>query len=89
MEEPLISVVIPAYNERDFVAEALGSIRNQSYDRLETIVVANACTDDTAKVARELASRVIETPRQGISHAKNLGIQMHKEISFLLWTLIV
>lgn len=73
MEEPLISVVIPAYNERDYVAEALKSIRKQSYNRLETIVVANACSDDTAKVAREFANLVIETPKQGISHAKNIG----------------
>jgi glycosyltransferase involved in cell wall biosynthesis len=73
MEEPLISVVIPAYNERDYVVEALKSIRNQTYDKLETIVVANACSDDTAKVAREFANRVIEVPEQRISHAKNVG----------------
>ena len=73
MIKPLISVVIPAYNERDYVAEALKSIRKQSYERLETIVVANACSDDTAKVAREFANQVIETPEQGISHAKNIG----------------
>ncbi len=73
MEEPLISIVVPAYNERDYVAEALKSIRNQTYQRLETIVVANACSDDTAKVAREFADNVIEVPKQGISHAKNIG----------------
>jgi glycosyltransferase involved in cell wall biosynthesis len=75
MKEPLISVIMPAYNEKDYVAEALKSVKRQSYDRTETIVVANSCTDDTAKVAREFATRVIETTEQGISLAKNLGFQ--------------
>jgi glycosyltransferase involved in cell wall biosynthesis len=73
MTEPLISVVLPAYNERDTVVRALKSLHNQTYERLETIVVANACDDDTAKVARDFATRVIETSTQGISHAKNIG----------------
>ena len=55
MEEPLISIVIPAYNEREYIAEAIRSLRGQTFDRLEVIVVANACSDDTAKVARESA----------------------------------
>jgi glycosyltransferase involved in cell wall biosynthesis len=71
--EPLISVIIPAHNERDYIAEALKSSQRQTYERLETIVVANACSDDTARVAKEFANTVIETPTQGISHAKNLG----------------
>lgn len=73
MTGPLISVVLPAYNERERIAVALESLRKQRYGNLETIVVANACKDDTAAVARPLASRVIETTTQGISHAKNLG----------------
>lgn len=73
MQEPLISVIIPAYNERERIANALESVKRQAYDRLETIVVANACSDDTAKVARGLATRVIEIPSQGISLAKNIG----------------
>lgn len=73
MQEPLISVIIPAYNERERIAHALESVKRQAYDRLETIVVANACSDDTSRVARGLATRVIETPSQGISLAKNMG----------------
>jgi glycosyltransferase involved in cell wall biosynthesis len=78
METPLISIIIPAYNEADYVAEALKSIKNQTYDRLETIVVPNACTDDTTKIAKELANRVIEIPEKGVSHAKNIGAEVAK-----------
>jgi len=73
MADPLISIIIPAYNERDRIVRALESVRGQSYDRLETIVVANACSDDTARIARSLATRVIETQSQGVSLAKNIG----------------
>ncbi len=72
-QEPLISIVIPAFNEREYMADTLQSVKNQTYDRLEIIVVANGCEDDTAKIARESASLVIETPIQGISYAKNVG----------------
>ena len=44
MENPLVSVIIPAYNEENYIATALESTQRQSYDRLERIVVANACT---------------------------------------------
>jgi glycosyltransferase involved in cell wall biosynthesis len=72
-EESLVSVIIPAYNEEEFIGEALKSIQTQSYDRIQTIVVANNCTDDTARIARGFPGKVIEIPQQGISHAKNVG----------------
>ncbi len=51
---PLVSVVIPAHNESDDVAEAIASVAAQSYptSRLEVIVVDGASTDDTRTVAR-------------------------------------
>ncbi len=73
MKNPLVSVIIPAYNEEKYIQNALESIKKQSYDRLETVVVANGCSDNTAKVAREFGARVIETPVVGSSNAKNLG----------------
>ena len=45
---PLVSVVIPTFNRRDQVLQALESIANQSYPHLETIVADDASTDDTS-----------------------------------------
>ena len=73
MENPLVSIIIPAYNEEAYIERALESIKRQSYDRLETIVVANACRDDTARIARSYTDNVIETPVRGMSKANNLG----------------
>jgi hypothetical protein len=45
---PLISVVIPTFNRAELLCErGLASVLRQSYERLEVIVVGNACTDDT------------------------------------------
>jgi glycosyltransferase involved in cell wall biosynthesis len=68
----VISVVIPAYEEERWVAGPLRSLRTASLPT-ETIVVANACTDATAAVARAHGARVIETPVRGVSHARNVG----------------
>jgi glycosyltransferase involved in cell wall biosynthesis len=79
-----ISIVIPARNEARYVTRALDSVVAERWplDRLEAIVVANACTDETAAVARswaaahpELRARVIETTRAGVAGAKNLGAE--------------
>jgi len=63
----MISVIIPAYQEERYVARTLASAPT------EAIVVANACTDATAAVARAHGARVIETSIRGVSHARNLG----------------
>ena len=78
MNKPSISIVLPAYNEADYVGDAILSLRTQKYANLEVIVVPNACTDNTAEVARMFADQVIETPVQGISHARNLGYAASK-----------
>ncbi len=70
---PVISVIIPAHNEEAYLGETLQALHMQRYSRFETIVVANACTDQTALIASGHCDRLIVTPRAGISHARNLG----------------
>lgn len=80
--QALISVVIPAHNEVRRITRALESIAEQDYTNIETIVVANACTDGTAGIARSFIDQelgrmgeVIEVPEKGISLAKNRGFE--------------
>jgi peptidoglycan/xylan/chitin deacetylase (PgdA/CDA1 family)/GT2 family glycosyltransferase len=56
---PFVSVVIPAYNEEDYLPLCLESIRRQDYaGEYEVIVVDNASTDDTAKIALDWGAKV-------------------------------
>ena len=54
-----ISVVIPIYNSQDWIEETLRSVRDQTYpaDRIETVVVDDASTDDSVSVARAYLAR--------------------------------
>lgn len=73
------SVVIPAHNESGVLTSTLHRIaRDDLAPHLEVAVVANACTDDTAEIARSFAASVpgltvIETPTPGKANALNLG----------------
>lgn len=60
-----VSVIIPAHNERDTVAEVIVEAR-RGLERLgangEIVVAASGCTDDTAQGAEAAGARVVETP---------------------------
>lgn len=71
-----LSLVIPAYNEEDYIANTLESVLSQSHPADEIILVANACTDNTAAIAKEILGsdhQILQIPEPGISHAKNYG----------------
>ena len=70
------SVVIPAHNEQMVIERCLRSfLAGPLPDELEVIVVCNGCTDETARVAREVDPliQVIETDVPSKSNALNLG----------------
>src|SRR5688572_24957474 len=69
----MISVVIPARNEEEFLPATVEALKAQSYRNFEVIVVANGCNDRTADVARELGCRVFELGDRGLGAARNLG----------------
>jgi len=74
---PLATILIPAWNEGTVIARTLTCLQDgMARGRLRIVVIANACTDDTAAVARRaaLVALVLETPLAGKCHAMNLGL---------------
>jgi glycosyltransferase involved in cell wall biosynthesis len=70
------SIIIPAHNEAGVLQSTLRALLESKLDRpLQIIVVANGCTDDTARLAREIRGplQVIESPIGNKAHALNLG----------------
>lgn len=75
-EAPTISVVVPAYNEEAYLADALEAFRTQELaDEFELLVVDNASTDRTAAIAKEMGARVVYESRQGVAHAREAGFR--------------
>lgn len=74
MKPPLVSILIPAFNMEDSIAETLRSAVAQTWSRKEIIVVDDGSTDRTAERARHFGSRnvkVVSTENRGLSAAVN------------------
>ncbi len=54
------SIIIPAYNSQDYIANALISVKQQKFTDYELIVVCDSCTDFTKAIAEQYADKVIE-----------------------------
>ena len=69
------SVVIPAYNEAKGIERTIRAVLADGVDDLVVVVVANACSDDTAARARAFGGcvHVVETGQGGKTNAMNLG----------------
>ena len=76
---PLVSVIIPVYNVAPFLREALESVVNQSYDKLEIIVVDDGSTDGSGAICdeygRDARVRVFHKSNGGLSNARNSGLE--------------
>ncbi len=79
-QTPLISVVIPCYNQAQFLPEAVASVVAQTYDNWEIIIVNDGSPDNTSEVAKQLIAmyspnvRLIEQENSGLGSARNTGI---------------
>src|ERR687889_2943029 len=72
---PLVSVVIPCYNQAHFLGEAIESVLAQSYPNFEIIVVDDGSMDDTSEVAGSYPKvRLVRQENQGPSGARNAGL---------------
>lgn len=77
---PAFSIIIPAYNAEKYLRECLDSIRNQSYEDFEVIIVDDGSTDFTYAIGIEYAERdsrfrIIKKRNGGVSSARNVGIE--------------
>ena len=81
-ESSLISVVIPAHNEEDYIPACLEAVKRAASvlpdagpDGVETVVVANRCTDRTAEIAAGFGAKVVENDARSIAQVRNAGVR--------------
>jgi len=76
-DNPLVSVVIPTYNSEKTLSKCLESIKNQTYETVEIIIVDNFSSDATQEIAGRQGARVVESNAIR-SKARNIGMQQSK-----------
>ncbi len=81
-DEILVSVVIPCYNQGEFILDAISSVQSCSEPVWEAIVVNDGSTDPvTQKVLTYLKDsgyQVVDQSNQGLAQARNKGIELAK-----------
>ncbi len=73
---PLISIVVPSFNQGGYLEQALQSILDQDYPRLELVVVDGGSTDDSVQIIHRYADRLswwCSEPDSGQGQALNKG----------------
>ena len=82
-----VSVIIPTYNRRRFVINAILSVMRQKEAVDEMIIVDDGSTDDTGDISQKFTEKITyySQTNEGVSAARNLGIQKakHDWLAFL------
>ena len=77
---PALSVIVPFYNVEPYLAECLDSIRDQSFEDIEVILVDDGSPDGSRRIAEEYAAadprfRVVVRENGGLGAARNTGVR--------------
>ncbi len=78
-ELPLVSIIIPLFNKREYIAETLTSVLNQTYPNIEVIVVNDGSTDGSIQAIKHFLD-----PRLHIVHQVNSGVEATRNFGFQL-----
>ena len=81
MSNPTITIIIPCYNDFQYIEQSVQSALNQTYPNIEVIVVDDGSNVETKTVLKKIEpkiSQLITQENQGQSTARNIGIQAAK-----------
>jgi alpha-1,3-rhamnosyltransferase len=80
---PLVSVIIPAYNHEMYIEEALQSVINQTYKNIQFIVIDDGSTDRTAEIIEKFIKnnpdkniQFIRKQNEGVCKTLNRGLAL-------------
>ena len=79
-DNPLISIIVPCYNIEKYISKTLESVRNQTFQNFEIILIDDGSKDNTGKILddynkKDKRIKVIHKINEGVSQARNIGIE--------------
>lgn len=88
MMQPAVAIILPVYNGREFLRQAIESVLSQDYAAWRLIVINDGSSDDSGEIAREFAAvdkriMVVDTPNGGLSVARNRGLELIEDAEFV------
>lgn len=78
---PFFSVIIPLYNKEDYIEDTLKSVLNQTFQDFEVNIINDGSTDNSLEKVEKFKDdriRLFNQKNQGVSAARNLGIEKSK-----------
>ena len=80
---PELSIIVPVYNVEQVLEKCLLSIKNQTYQNYEVIMIDDGSNDKSGKICdkymeKDNTYRVIHKKNEGVSKARNYGLDMAK-----------
>ena len=79
---PLVSVLMTAYNREKYIAEAISSVQNQTFSDWELIIIDDGSKDDSAEIAKRYADDIkiffLQHPNKenkGVAQTRSLGVK--------------
>ena len=77
--QPLVSVIMPAYNSEKYLGKSIESALAQAYEKFELIIVDDGSKDGTKSIVEQYAKndiriKLLEQANQGVSAARNKGL---------------
>ncbi len=78
--DPLISIIIPSFNQGRFIKQTIDSILDQAYTKVEVIVMDGGSTDSTIAILKSYGEQIfwVSEKDRGQTHAINKGISLAK-----------
>ena len=81
VSEPLVSVIMPAYNAEEYISQAIESVLAQSYSNFELIIINDGSTDNTEQIIHSFNDqriRYFKQSNQGLAATHNFGIKQSR-----------
>lgn len=83
MSKPIVSIIITCFNQENYIVSSLKSVKNQTFENWECIIIDDGSTDKSANLIKDFISgdvrfKYVYQENKGVSLARNLGFEFSK-----------